>query len=66
MKVRYRRSPDLGDNACIGNEVARRLGLLGKVASKGLASSNRAWENLVREFSMDEEEAFSHDGMANV
>lgn len=66
MKVRYRRSPDLADNAVIGLEVARKLGLLGNVKSRSRQTVNRAWDNLVREFAMDEEAVYADDGMANV
>jgi hypothetical protein len=65
MKKRYHRSPDFSDASCVGLEVARKLGLLGNVQSRSRQTTNRAWDNLVQEFRMDEEAVYADDGMAN-
>lgn len=67
MKLRMNgKSPDNADAVVVLMDTIRNRGGLGAVASKARRSINKAWENLVKEFAVTDDESFTYDQMANL
>lgn len=66
MKERYRKSPDFADAAAVCTDLARVRGYLGKAPTRLRSTVARNWQTLINEFTLDDEEAFQHDGMVNI
>lgn len=67
MKKRLNgRSPDKADNAVVALAVARQRGGMALKATSAGRETQRNWEKLVDDFTMDEEESFTYTAIENL